>query len=107
MPIYEYRCDDCQHLFEEWQKDFTERELTCPVCGGKAKRMISNTAFILKGSGWYVTDYASKSAAGGNGDNGNGSKDSDSKEAGSTESQTAQPASAKESKTSDNSGTSS
>ena len=107
MPIYEYRCDDCQHLFEEWQKDFTERELTCPVCGGKAKRMISNTAFILKGSGWYVTDYAGKSAAGGNGDNGNGSKDSDSKEAGSTESQTAQPASTKESKTSDDSSTSS
>ncbi len=107
MPIYEYRCDDCQHLFEEWQKDFTERELTCPVCGGKAKRMISNTAFILKGSGWYVTDYAGKNASGGNGDNGNGSKDSNSKEAGSTESQSAQPASAKESKTSDSSSTSS
>lgn len=75
MPIYEYSCDDCQHLFEEWQKDFTDKEMTCPVCGGRAKRMISNTAFILKGSGWYVTDYARGNASSsGNGGNGNGGK---------------------------------
>ncbi len=74
MPIYEYSCEDCQHVFEEWQKDFTDKEMTCPVCGGQAKRMISNTAFILKGSGWYVTDYArgSSASASGNGGNGNG-----------------------------------
>ncbi|MFO7802837.1 MAG: zinc ribbon domain-containing protein [Desulfovermiculus sp.] len=74
MPIYEYSCEDCQHVFEEWQKDFTDKEMTCPVCGGLAKRMISNTAFILKGSGWYVTDYArgSSASASGNGGNGNG-----------------------------------
>jgi putative FmdB family regulatory protein len=75
MPIYEYSCEDCQHLFEEWQKDFTDRGMTCPVCGGQAKRMISNTAFILKGSGWYVTDYARGTASSsGNGGNGNGGK---------------------------------
>jgi putative FmdB family regulatory protein len=75
MPIYEYSCEDCQHLFEEWQKDFTDREMTCPVCGGRAKRMISNTAFILKGSGWYVTDYArGTTSSSGNGGNGNGEK---------------------------------
>lgn len=77
MPIYEYSCEDCQHVFEEWQKDFTDKEMTCPVCGGQAKRMISNTAFILKGSGWYVTDYArgSSASASGNGGNGNGNGD--------------------------------
>ncbi len=75
MPIYEYSCEDCQHLFEEWQKDFTDKKMTCPVCGGRAKRMISNTAFILKGSGWYVTDYARGTASSsGNGGNGNGGK---------------------------------
>lgn len=63
MPIYEYCCQDCQHVFEEWQKDFKEREMTCPVCGSPAKRLISNTSFILKGSGWYVTDYANNKAS--------------------------------------------
>ncbi len=58
MPIYEYSCPQCDHVFEEWQKDFVERELNCPQCGAPSKRLISNTAFILKGSGWYVTDYA-------------------------------------------------
>jgi putative FmdB family regulatory protein len=81
MPIYEYCCEECQHIFEEWQKDFSERKMTCPVCGAQAKRLISNTAFILKGSGWYVTDYARNS---GNGGNGNGktahAKDSTSSE---------------------------
>ncbi len=57
MPIYEYRCCDCAQLFEEWQKDFQDREVPCPVCGGKSERLISNTSFILKGGGWYVTDY--------------------------------------------------
>ncbi len=76
MPIYEYRCQDCEQLFEEWQKDFSERELACPVCGGASRRLISNTSFVLKGSGWYVTDYCrSKNGVnGGNGGNGsNGS----------------------------------
>ena len=108
MPIYEYRCEDCQHLFEEWQKDFTEKELVCPVCGGRARRMISNTAFILKGSGWYVTDYAGKSAADGNGGNGNGngnvSKDSSAKE--SSTSETSSTTSTKESKASESSSSS-
>ncbi|MFO7816929.1 MAG: FmdB family zinc ribbon protein [Thermodesulfobacteriota bacterium] len=72
MPIYEYRCEECHQVFEEWQNDFEEREVPCPVCGGGSERMISHSAFILKGSGWYVTDYSRKgTAAGGNG-NGNG-----------------------------------
>lgn len=57
MPIYEYQCTSCGHNFEEWQKNFEEKEVHCPKCGNSAKRLISNTSFILKGTGWYVTDY--------------------------------------------------
>ena len=61
MPIYEYRCKDCQQVFEEWCKHFENDavERTCPVCKGPANRIISNTSFALKGGGWYVTDYGS------------------------------------------------
>ncbi|MGE4553523.1 MAG: FmdB family zinc ribbon protein [Desulfovibrionaceae bacterium] len=72
MPIYEYRCEECQQTFEEWQQDFEEREVPCPICGSPGKRMISNTSFILKGSGWYVTDYAGGRTHGGGNGNGNG-----------------------------------
>ncbi len=66
MPIYEYRCNDCDQVFEEWQKNFDETAIPCPICGGQAHRIISQTSFVLKGSGWYVTDYSrgSSSAAG-------------------------------------------
>lgn len=60
MPIYEYRCRACDNVFEEWQKDFKEREPGCPSCGEPAERLISHTSFILKGGGWYVTDYCGK-----------------------------------------------
>lgn len=66
MPIYEYQCRDCKQVFEEWQTDFKDREMKCPVCGGSADRLISNTSFILKGGGWYVTDYG-KGSGGSNG----------------------------------------
>lgn len=68
MPIYEYRCQECQQIFEQWQKDFNDQDKTCPVCEGKSERLISNTSFVLKGSGWYVTDYANNSQK--SGDNG-------------------------------------
>ncbi|GAB6037846.1 hypothetical protein JCM15519_24050 [Fundidesulfovibrio butyratiphilus] len=58
MPIYEYRCQECQQTFEEWQKDFTERQVPCPVCGGKSERIMSNTSFVLKGGGWYSDLYS-------------------------------------------------
>lgn len=58
MPIYEYRCRDCAQLFEEWQKDYQERSMPCPVCGGGAERLISNTSFVLKGGGWYADLYS-------------------------------------------------
>jgi putative FmdB family regulatory protein len=61
MPIYEYRCLDCDHEFERMQK-FSEPPLkTCPICDGTVQKLISRSAFHLKGDGWYVTDYARKS----------------------------------------------
>ena len=56
MPIYEYRCEECGD-FEEMQR-ITDAPLTrCPKCRRKVRRLISNTSFQLKGSGWYMTDY--------------------------------------------------
>ena len=59
MPIYEYKCNRCGHIREVWQR-FSDPPLeTCEVCGGPVKKIISNNTFHLKGTGWYVTDYAS------------------------------------------------
>ncbi|MCP4603932.1 MAG: zinc ribbon domain-containing protein [Proteobacteria bacterium] len=61
MPIYEYHCNECSHEFEVMQKINDRPIRKCEKCGRlKAKRMISQTSFILKGSGWYVTDYGAK-----------------------------------------------
>jgi putative FmdB family regulatory protein len=65
MPIYEYCCEDCHQIFEEWQKDFQDRDKVCPVCGVTAQRVMSNTSFVLKGGGWYASGYSKPS--GGNG----------------------------------------
>jgi putative FmdB family regulatory protein len=62
MPIYEYKCNKCG-VFEVMQK-ITEAPLKkCPTCKGKTERLISSTSFVLKGSGWYATDYAKKSTS--------------------------------------------
>lgn len=63
MPIYEYRCRKCGHEFEEWQKITDPPVEKCTMCGGRASRLISQSSFILKGTGWYVTDYARKDGA--------------------------------------------
>jgi putative FmdB family regulatory protein len=58
MPIYEYECSACGH-HEEVIQNFSDKPLTkCPECAGKMNKLISQSAFHLKGSGWYVTDYA-------------------------------------------------
>ncbi len=57
MPIYEYRCAKCG-VFEVTRR-ITEPALKrCPTCKGKVERLMSATSFVLKGSGWYATDYA-------------------------------------------------
>jgi putative FmdB family regulatory protein len=64
MPIYEYQCDQCGKIEEAIQK-FSDRPLTqCRHCSGKLSRLISHSTFHLKGTGWYVTDYAGKTQKG-------------------------------------------
>jgi putative FmdB family regulatory protein len=66
MPIYEYTCKACGHEFEVIQK-ITDRPIRkCEKCGKlQAARHISQTTFLLKGTGWYTTDYAGHKAHGG------------------------------------------
>ena len=60
MPIYEYKCRKCGKQFEAFQ-GITEPELkSCKFCKGKVHKLVSLSSFSLKGSGWYVTDYAGK-----------------------------------------------
>jgi putative FmdB family regulatory protein len=62
MPIYEYRCLDCGHQFELMQKFSDPPAETCTSCSGSVQKLISRSAFHLKGSGWYVTDYGRNGA---------------------------------------------
>src|SRR5437870_8485670 len=63
MPLYEYQCKKCHHRFERIQKYSDPHVKKCPDCGGPVEQVISAPAVQFKGSGWYVTDYAKKSAA--------------------------------------------
>jgi putative FmdB family regulatory protein len=63
MPLYEYQCKKCGHLFEKIQKFSDKLVKKCPECGGPVAQTISAPAVQFKGSGWYVTDYAKKSTA--------------------------------------------
>ncbi|MBN2720641.1 MAG: zinc ribbon domain-containing protein [Proteobacteria bacterium] len=58
MPTYEYRCDKCGKIFELFQKITDDPAQICPECGGKVQRLVSASNFVLKGKGWYKTDYA-------------------------------------------------
>jgi len=58
MPIYEYACKVCGHKFDTIQSFSEESLIDCPVCKEPAlKKLVSASAFHLKGSGWYVTDF--------------------------------------------------
>jgi putative FmdB family regulatory protein len=63
MPIYEYTCQKCGRHLEVIQK-MSDKPLTrCPECKGKLEKILSQTSFQLKGSGWYVSDYTSRGKA--------------------------------------------
>jgi putative FmdB family regulatory protein len=57
MPIYEFRCDPCDVLFEEILPVGNRARKRCPECRKPARRVISRSSFRLEGSGWYATDY--------------------------------------------------
>ena len=61
MPTYEYECLKCKRVFEVRQRISEPALKVCDVCGGEVRRLLSAAPFILKGGGWYVTDYPSES----------------------------------------------
>ena len=61
MPTYEYECLKCKRVFEIRQRISEPALKVCDVCGGEVRRLLSAAPFILKGGGWYVTDYPSES----------------------------------------------
>ena len=58
MPVYEFKCE-CGEITEEIVRVDTH-DVVCPKCGKKAKKILSNCTFTLKGGGWYADGYASK-----------------------------------------------
>lgn len=61
MPIYEYQCLTCGHQMEAFQGITEQALITCPHCNEPTlNKLISNTSFQLKGTGWYVTDIRDK-----------------------------------------------
>jgi putative FmdB family regulatory protein len=63
VPIYEYQCTKCGEIFEAFQKITDEPLSHCKFCQSKVEKLISHSTFQLKGSGWYLTDYARKSSS--------------------------------------------
>jgi putative FmdB family regulatory protein len=61
VPTYEYECGGCHRTFEVRQRISEPALTTCDACGGPVHRLLSAAPFILKGEGWYVTDYPSES----------------------------------------------
>lgn len=60
MPLYEYKCQECDLVFEARQK-FSDAPLTeCKECNGKVEKLISGASFALKGGGWYQQGYGEK-----------------------------------------------
>ena len=87
MPIYEYRCEKCGD-FEQTQRISDPPLERCPTCRRKVRRLISNTSFQLKGSGWYVTDYARAGKNGGKDAGKDSAKESSETSAGKSETKT-------------------
>ncbi|MGA8367239.1 MAG: zinc ribbon domain-containing protein [Candidatus Acidiferrales bacterium] len=63
LPLYEYKCVKCGHRFEKIESVSASETKKCPRCRSRAVRQISSSAIQFKGSGWYATDYATKSPA--------------------------------------------
>ena len=97
MPIYEYRCLDCGHQFELMQKFSDPPAETCTSCSGTVQKLISRSAFHLKGSGWYVTDYGRNGKATGKNDSESSTESSDKKSTSESSGSTSTTASSTES----------
>ena len=63
MPTYDYKCENCDHMFEYFQAMSDLLLKKCPECSGKIRRLVSGgSGLIFKGSGFYLTDYAKKNS---------------------------------------------
>ena len=71
MPIYEYVCSKCSEITEKLQRFDDPPLKACSNCGGRLKKIVSNTSFVLKGWGWYKDGYSTASATNSS-DNGKG-----------------------------------
>jgi len=56
MPVYEYECSLCDYHFERRQRFDEEPIAICPMCHGRAQRVIHSIPVIFKGSGFFITD---------------------------------------------------
>ncbi|MSQ28454.1 MAG: hypothetical protein EXR51_10010 [Dehalococcoidia bacterium] len=63
MPIYEYRCIACGHMFDVRQGFNDPAEAACPQCRSATQRVIQPVGIVFKGSGWHITDYRKASSA--------------------------------------------
>jgi putative FmdB family regulatory protein len=78
VPIYEYRCDDCEALVEVMQKMSDDPLEVCEVCGGHLRKVLHPVAIHFKGSGFYTTDYGRGSTRRPGRESGDGGQASDS-----------------------------
>jgi len=63
MPLYEYQCTRCGEIEEAIQKFSDPPLTTCRHCSGKLNKLISQSSFHLKGTGWYATGYSKPPAS--------------------------------------------
>jgi putative FmdB family regulatory protein len=70
MPLYTYRCNDCDHVFETRQRMSDDPLADCPVCPGEVRRVINSVGVVFKGNGFYVTDSRNGRSANGSSSNG-------------------------------------
>lgn len=61
MPIYSYKCSDCEHSFDAQQSMSDNALAICPKCQGKLKKVVGQVGVTFKGSGFYRTDNAKTS----------------------------------------------
>jgi putative FmdB family regulatory protein len=63
MPYYQYRCNECEHEFEQRQRMSDEPLTVCPVCNGRIRRVVNSVGVVFKGSGFYVNDARSSNGS--------------------------------------------
>ncbi len=103
MPTYEYRCNSCNHRFEELQSMTADPISECIKCGGPVKRLIgAGAGIIFKGSGFYTTDYKKSSAATSSSEKSASTSSSEKKESGSEKKESGSSGSDTKSKNSSN-----